>query len=39
MRKNKKLKPYALVKNVVSKTRQDLEEEHSDEQKEVKDMG
>jgi len=38
VRKNKKLKPYALVKNVVSKTRQDLEE-HSDEQKEVKDMG
>jgi len=37
VRKNKKLKPYALVKNGVSKTRQDLEE-HSDEQEEVIDM-
>lgn len=38
MRKNKKLKPYVLVENVVSKTRQYLEE-HGDEQKEVEDKG
>jgi hypothetical protein len=37
VRKNIKLKPYAIVKNVLSKTRQDLGQ--SEEQKEVKDMG
>jgi hypothetical protein len=38
VRKNIKLEPFAIVKNIQSKTRQDLEGQ-SDEQKEVKDMG